>query len=148
MNEYVIERPELQRPVLRALSGVLTLAFWSLYLYLLLPLGTLLAWYVGYVAVYEEMVMRRGWEALVELIGWYSLVVFIMGLIQIGWASINWARFRGTRDRRRLRERHVDIEVGKMFMMDTIEFPAWQDAKRMVVRHHETEHRIVAVEIG
>jgi biofilm PGA synthesis protein PgaD len=148
MNELVIDRPDLQPPAMRALYSAMTVALWTFYVYLLLPLATLLAWYVGYSAVYEEMMMRRGWEALVELIGWYSLIVLIMGLIQVGWASINWARFRGARDRRRLRERQVDMEVEKMFLIDTTEFPAWQNARRIVVHHHPVEHKIVSVGVA
>jgi hypothetical protein len=34
----------------------------------------------------------------------------------------------------------------RMFMMDTAEFPVWQNAKRLVVRHHETLPMIVSVE--
>jgi biofilm PGA synthesis protein PgaD len=146
MSEYVIDRPELQAPAVRAFFSMLTVVLWTAYVYLLLPLATLLAWYVGYTAVYEEMVMRRGWEALVGLIGFYGIVVFVMGMIQVGWASINWARFSGARDRRRLREPQVDMEVERMFMMDTGEFPVWQIAKRLVVHHHEAEHKIVSVE--
>ncbi len=146
MSEYIIERPELQLPAMRAFFSVLTIVLWTSFVYLLLPVATLLAWYVGYTAVYEEMVMRRGWEALVDLIGSYSIVVLVMGLIQVGWASINWARFRGKRDRRRLRERQVDRDIEKMFMMDTGEFPVWQNARRLVVHHHETLPKIVSIE--
>lgn len=146
MSEYIIERPELQLPAMRAFFSVLTIALWTSFVYLLLPVATLLAWYVGYTAVYEEMVMRRGWEALADLIGSYSIVVLVMGLIQVGWASINWARFRGKRDRRRLRERQVDRDIEKMFMMDTGEFPVWQNARRLVVHHHETLPKIVSIE--
>ncbi|HKB84278.1 MAG TPA: poly-beta-1,6-N-acetyl-D-glucosamine biosynthesis protein PgaD [Burkholderiales bacterium] len=146
MSEYVIERPELQAPAMRAFFSMLTVVLWTSYVYLLLPVATLLAWYVGFTAVYEEMVMRRGWEALVDLIGFYGIIVLVMGLIQVGWASINWARFYGKRDRRRLRDRQVDMEIQRMFMMDTTEFPVWQNARRLVVHHHETEPRIVAVE--
>lgn len=146
MSEFIIERPELQPPAVRAFFSMLTVVLWTAYVYLLLPLATLLAWYVGYTAVYEEMVMRRGWEALVDLVGFYGIIVFVMGTIQIGWASINWARFSGKRDRRRLRERQVDMEVEKMFLMDTAEFPVWQNAKRLVVHHHETLPMIVSVE--
>ncbi len=146
MSEYIIERPELQLPAMRAFFSVLTIVLWTSFVYLLLPVATLLAWYVGYTAVYEEMVMRRGWEALADLIGSYSIVVLVMGLIQVGWASINWARFRGKRDRRRLRERQVDRDIEKMFMMDTGEFPVWQNARRLVVHHHETLPKIVSIE--
>ena len=148
MNELVIDRPELQTPFARAFYNALTVVMWTFYIYLLLPLVTLLAWYVGFTAVYEEMVMRRGWEALVQLLGWYSLIILLIALVQVGWASINWARFCGTRDRRRLRERKVVMEVKQMFLVDTTDMAAWQNAKRLVVHHHETESRITSVEVG
>lgn len=148
MSEHVIDKPELQAPVMRALFNALTVVMWTFYIYLLLPLATLIAWYVGFSAVYEEMVMQRGWEALVHLLGWYSLVIALIALAQVGWASINWARFKGKRDRRRLSERHVDMNVDHMFVGGLERHAGWKDAKRMVVHHHDVEHKIAAVEIG
>ncbi len=149
MNDIVIDRPELQTPAKRAFFSVLTVMFWSFYVYLLLPLATLLAWHLGYTAVYEEMVMRNGWEALVKLLGFYSAIVLAMGFTQVGWALVNWMRFAGKRDRRRERERVVDMGFSEpMFLTDTIEIPAWQDAKRLVVHHHATDAKIVSVVTG
>jgi poly-beta-1,6-N-acetyl-D-glucosamine biosynthesis protein PgaD len=147
MNENVIDRPELQPPMQRAFYNTLTAALWTFYVYLLLPLLALLAWYFGYNAVYEEMVMRRGWEALVKLMGFYGAIVLAMGFTQVGWALVNWMRFAGKRDRRRGRERVVDIEFAEpMFLTDTVDFPVWQNAKRLVVRYHETMPKIISVE--
>ena len=148
MNELVIDRPELQTPMMRALYNALTVVMWSFYLYLLLPMATLVAWWVGFSAVYEEMVMRRGWEALVSLLGWYSVVILLIALAQVGWAVVNWARFRGKRDRRRVRERQVDMRVDHMFLTDIGQRADWQAAKRLVVHYHGIEHKITAVEVG
>lgn len=146
MSEFIIDRSDLQPPALRAFFNVLTMALWSSYVYLLLPVATLLAWYAGFNAVYEEMLMRRGWEALLDLLGFYGLIVVVMGVMQVGWASVNWARFRGRRDRRRLRVRHVDMQIEDKFIMDTVEIPVWQSARRLVVHHEESEPRIVWVD--
>jgi len=147
MNYLVIDRPELQPAAQRAFFSALTVVLWTFYVYLLLPLVTLLAWYFGYSAVYEEMVMRNGWEALIKLMGFYGAIVLAMAFTQIGWALINWMRFAGKRDRRRERERVVDMGfTHPVFLIDTVEIPVWQNARRLVVRHHETEARIVSVE--
>jgi biofilm PGA synthesis protein PgaD len=149
MNALVIDRPELQPIVQRAFFSTLTVFFWTSYVYLLLPLVTLLAWYLGFNAVYEEMVMRRGWEALVRLIGFYGAIVLAMAAVQIGWALINWMRFAGKRDRRRERECKVDMTFAEpMFLTDAVDFPAWQNAKRLVVHHHATRPQITAVDAG
>ena len=149
VRDIIIDRPELQSKSKRAVYGVLTAALWSFYLYLLLPLATLLAWWLGFTAVYEEMVMRRGWEALLELIGVYGSIVLAMGLAQVGWALINWLRFYGRRDRRREHPPVVSQEFAEpLFLMDTGEFSVWQSAKRLVVHHHPTYPRITSVEAG
>jgi poly-beta-1,6-N-acetyl-D-glucosamine biosynthesis protein PgaD len=147
-RDIIIDRPELQSKSKRAIFGVLTAGLWSFYLYLLLPLASLLAWWLGFVVVYEELVMRRGWEALLEIIGVYGAIVLAMGLVQVGWALGNWLRFYGRRDRRRERPPVVSQEFADpMFLMDTGEFPVWLNAKRLVVHHHPTDPRITSVEV-
>lgn len=146
-RNIIIDRPELQSKGKRAIFGVLTAGLWSFYLYLLLPLASLLAWWLGFAVVYEEMVMRSGWQALLELIGVYSVIVLAMGMVQVGWALINWLRFYGRRDRRREPPPVVSPEFAEpLFLMDTGEFPAWMNAKRLVVHHHPTHPRITSVE--
>jgi poly-beta-1,6-N-acetyl-D-glucosamine biosynthesis protein PgaD len=148
IRNIIIDRPELQSKSKRALFGVLTAGLWSFYLYLLLPLASLLAWWLGFVVVYEEMVMLRGWEKLLGLLGVYGAIVLAMGLAQVGWALTNWLRFYGRRDRRRERPPVMSAEFAEpMFLTDTGEFPVWMNAKRLVVHHHPTQPRITSVEI-
>ena len=146
MNELVINRPELQPPAARVFFSAVTAVFWSFYLYLMLPLATLIAWYVGFTVVYEEMLMRRGWNSLLELLALYALVILVIGVFQVGWAVTNLLRFRGKRDRRRFSERYVDMNVDKMFLADMTDYPSWKRAKRLVVTHHSTLSKIVAVQ--
>ena len=147
MNYLVIDRPELQPPAQRAFFSALTVVLWTFYVYLLLPLVTLLAWYFGYNSIYEEMVMRSGWESLVKLMGFYGAIVLAMAFTQIGWALVNWMRFAGKRDRRRERERVVDMGFSEpVFLTETIDITAWQDAKRLAVHHRATDAKIVSVE--
>jgi biofilm PGA synthesis protein PgaD len=148
MNEIVINRPELQAPAARVFFSAVTAVFWTFYLYLMLPLATLIAWYVGFTVVYEEMLMRRGWESLLNLLGVYAIVVLVIGAFQVGWAVMNLLRFRGKRDRRRFNERFVDMNVAEMFLADTTEYPSWKMAKRLVVSHHPTLSKIVSVEMA
>jgi biofilm PGA synthesis protein PgaD len=148
MNEIVINRPELQAPAARVFFSAVTAVFWTFYLYLMLPLASLIAWYVGFTVVYEEMLMRRGWESLLNLLGVYALVVLVIGAFQVGWAVTNLLRFRGKRDRRRFNERYVDMNVAEMFQTDTTEYPRWKMAKRLVVSHHPTLSKIVSVEMA
>jgi len=149
MTHLIIDRPELQPKGQRVVFGLLTVALWTFYAYLLLPLATLFAWWLGDAALYEAMIVKNGWEMLLELLGLYAGIIAAIGLVQILWALGNWLRFSGNRDRRR--ERAVSVHpdfVQRFFMTDTSEFPAWQDSKRLTVHLHETLPRIVAVVPG
>ena len=147
IRSIIIDRPELQSKGKRAIFGVLTAGLWTFYLYLLLPVASLLAWWLGFVVVYEEMVMRRGWETLLGLIGVYGAIVLAMGLVQVGWALTSWLRFYGKRDRRREPPPVMSPAFAEpLFLMDTGEFPAWMNAKRLIVHHHPTQPRITSVE--
>ena len=149
MTHLIIDRPELNPRGHRLLFGALTCALWSFYAYLLLPILTVLAWWFGYSSLYEAMIVKNGWELLLQLLGLYLAIIAIIGLVQVLWALGNWLRFAGPRDRRRERAPPLPAEfVQPHFLMDTSEFPAWQDAKRLTVHLHHSLPRIVAVEAG
>lgn len=149
MTHLIIDRPELNPRGQRLLFGALTCALWTFYAYLLLPVGTLLAWWLGYSALHEAMIVKNGWEMLLTLLGAYLAIIAVIGVVQILWAVGNWLRFSGERDRRRVRPAALPTEhVQPHFLMDTSEFPAWQDAKRLTVHLHHSLPRIVAVQAG
>jgi biofilm PGA synthesis protein PgaD len=149
MTHTIIDRPELQSRGQRWLFSLLTAALWSFYLYLLLPLVSAFAWWMGYNAIYQAMVVDSGWETLLSMVGVYAVIIAVIGTVQIVWALGNWLRFSGERDRRRERAPSMDAEfVQPLFMTDTQEFPAWQNAKRLTVHLHQTLPRIIAVEAG
>ena len=82
-----------------------------------------------------------------KLMGFYGAIVLAMAFTQIGWALVNWMRFAGKRDRRRERERVVDMGFSEpVFLTETIDIAAWQDAKRLAVHHRATDAKIVSVE--
>jgi poly-beta-1,6-N-acetyl-D-glucosamine biosynthesis protein PgaD len=149
MTHLIIDRPELQPRGQRLLFGLLTVALWTFYAYLLLPVATLLAWWLGYAALYEAMIAKHGWEMLLELLGLYLGIIGVIGLAQILWAVGNWLRFSGKRERRRERAYPVHSEfIQPLFLTDTSEFPAWQDSKRLTVHLHPTLPRIISVVPG
>ncbi len=149
MTELIIDRPELHSHGQRLIFGLLTAALWTFYVYLLLPLATLLAWWLGYSTLYETMVVKHGWETLLGMLGLYATIIAAIGVVQILWALGNWLRFSGSRDRRRTRSVTVDSSLMQSrFMTDTSEFPAWQDSKRLTVHLHPMLPRIVDVVAG
>jgi biofilm PGA synthesis protein PgaD len=93
--ELIIDRPEAQPPLQRAAFGIVTLAFWAAWVYLMMPAVTLLGWAFGVSRFVDVMIKQGGAFDVVRLIGWYLLVISVMCGALIGWAMYNWARFRG-----------------------------------------------------
>lgn len=100
-DELIIERPDLQSWPLVLGSRLVTGAMWGLYVYLWLPLLTLLGWALGIDSAYEQMVKLGGYQIVLGLWLFFAAVILIMGGLLLGWARVNFYRFRGP-DRRQL----------------------------------------------
>jgi biofilm PGA synthesis protein PgaD len=145
MRPLIFERPELQAPRQRVVFGALTLAFWMLWVYLWLPVISLVAWYFGGSTVYREMVSRSGYEAVVELLAVYGAIVGILAGGLVLWALYNWARF-SSRERRRALPALTLQETADRFRLSAPQLGQWQKAKRVLV-HRSEDGDIVAVEV-
>lgn len=136
MKEPVIERPELQSPIQRAMFTGLTATFWFIWIYIWLPFINLVAWAFGIKLWYDEMVVREGLHSLVILGSAYAIVILIMGSALVSWGMYNWARFHG-KERRRYAPNVSVADAAKHFKVDAEQLPVWQDAQRMVVHTDE-----------
>ncbi len=97
----LIHRPERQQRLARRLWQLVTALCWAAYLYLWLPLFTLLLWFLGIeIAVYELYQRRDQVDPFVLLT--LPLLALFCGLLLIGWAEYNRLRFQG-RERRQPR---------------------------------------------
>jgi biofilm PGA synthesis protein PgaD len=98
-DSLIIERPDLQSwPALLG-SRLVTAIMWVLYVYLWLPLVTLIGWAFGIDAAYRQMIELGGYQVVVSLWIFFAAVIVIMGGALLTWARVNLYRFRG-RDRR------------------------------------------------
>lgn len=139
----IIERPDLQSGPQRLLSTALTVGFWVLYAYLWLPVLGLLGWAFGVSRFYEEMVRLEGYRPLLQLLGWYGLVVGLLAGSLIAWASWNYRRFRHMH--RRAAPRPVGLDqIAGHGGVEPARLLLWQRARVLTV-HHDEDGRIVDV---
>lgn len=94
----LIHRPHLQPATRRTLWGVVTALFWVAYLYLWLPLATLLLWLLGVRLAAIELYLQQHSADPFLLLALPVLAVTASSLL-IGWGELNRWRFRG-RDKR------------------------------------------------
>ncbi len=130
----IIDRPSLIPPHKRILFGVVTLAIWSLWLYLWLPVATFIGWVIGGFLGYQHMVVLGGYVDLLRLLSWYALIVLMLGGALVVWATYNLLRFRGKE--RRIPLQDVGINAfGRYFGVATDDLTAWRQAKLLNVHH-------------
>jgi len=136
MNPLIINRPELQSTGQRVIYPVITFIFWILWIYIWLPLLSLIAWGFGVQLFYDEMILENGAEVFFKLAGNYAMIIILMTAVLLSWAQYNWVRFR-KKERRRVAKTLSPEEVAEYFQVNTEELMAWHDAKRVVVKHNE-----------
>ena len=136
MIDPVINKPQLQGKNQRYIYTAITLLFWLVWIYLWLPLLSLAAWAVGFEFFYQHMIVLEGLDGLIELLGLYLLVIFILGTALILWASYNLIRFRG-KDKRKL-QLPVDIHgMAEYHGVSMTRLAAALKSRRMLVRHYD-----------
>lgn len=97
-DSRLIQRPHEVPAAQRTFWGMVTLAFWALYLYLWIPLITLVAWFLG---------IRQGWIQLYRtenqidpfVVVALPLICVVCAVLMITWGEYNRRRFRN-KDRR------------------------------------------------
>ncbi len=146
MNPLIINRPDLQSSSQRMIYPIITFAFWMLWIYIWLPLFSLIAWGFGVQLFYDEMILERGFEAFLELATTYGVVIILLGGSLISWALYNWMRFRN-KERRSMAKLLSAEEMAEYFQVDTEELVVWHGVNRVVV-HHNEQGDIEQVEIG
>lgn len=82
------------------LESFVTLAFWTGFLYLLIPMVTLLLWIFGLKIAYTELIGAEGLMELVKIIKESGIIIFVITLIIMAWGYYNYLLFRLRGDRR------------------------------------------------
>ena len=107
-----------RRPVPTGVLAVLTLAFWAIWLYLVLPLVSLLLWAFGVRFLFEQ-IRQGGYEGLrVALLSYSSVLLVLISALAL-WIAWNVVRYGGSSDRRTVKRTEVpDWVVRGRFRID------------------------------
>jgi biofilm PGA synthesis protein PgaD len=142
MSDLIINQPGLQKLRQRFASSLLTFLFWVIWIYLWLPLFSLFAWLLGVDLFYDQMIVRSGYEALVDVIAWYLLVILLIAITLLVWAGYNLFRFRN-KNRRRGSSQVTLSEIADHFGTDAGHLAQWHSARYMIIhsdQHGEIQH--------
>jgi poly-beta-1,6-N-acetyl-D-glucosamine biosynthesis protein PgaD len=95
-----------RRPVPTGLFALLTVFFWVGWLYLVLPLVSLLLWAFG-VRFFMEQIRQGGYEGLIASLLAYSTVLLVIVSLLALWIAWNVVRYGGDSDRRTVKREEV-----------------------------------------
>jgi len=111
-----IDRPDLQTAGQRTTSAFLAALGWMCWIYLFLPLLTLLGWAISYRRV--DLYVLRNKDGFFQQIHILAPLVMVAGAIFLIWALYNLLRFRGRS--RRFAPPNISIEkIAAHFELDT-----------------------------
>ena len=131
-NPLIIERPELQSNAQRYGWSSITFIFWLLYIYLWLPLITLVAWWVGAKLFNLHIIQLNGYVGLLDKLGLYAAIIFIISAMLIGWAKIEHLRFKN-KPRRKGSSAVTDRQVAKKYNLQESQLAQLRLEKSLVV---------------
>ncbi len=137
MKSLIINNPSLQTLRERFSASFITFVFWAVWIYLWLPLLSLLAWLVGINLFYQRMIVESGLKPFFELAGWYILTVLLIAMAVMGWAGYNRFRYGGRKERRRGVHVVEHGDIARQFGVDADKLRVWQREKRLAIHHDE-----------
>jgi biofilm PGA synthesis protein PgaD len=142
-SPLIIDRPDLQVWQQKAMFGALTALFWVLWIFLWMPLITLVAWLFFGQRFQLYMFELDGYKTFMGLLAVYCLVIGIMGGALLLWAVYNHLRFRGI-DRRREMDAPSATAMGDLINHPSTAIDSWRNYAIVTV-HHDAQGGIQEV---
>lgn len=136
MNSLIIEKPSLAPLPSRLGWGVATAFFWAVWVYLWMPLVTLVFWLFGVrlFGTFVDHTLQTDWRKFAHLVVIYAVVVCAMGGALLVWARIEFMRFRSVN--RRTKPVPVSVEeVAEYVNLPVADLIQWTHARRILAYH-------------
>lgn len=140
----IIYRPDLQPRPQRLLFSSLTALAWLIWLYLFLPLVSVLAWWFG-VDLFAQFILDPEDSAHLLTLLRYFGVVIVAAVVIVAWSTYNLRRFGGL-DRRKNIPPVSDAELCERFNTNQETLERLRTGRRLVLEL-DPEGQLVTVEV-
>lgn len=140
-DSRLIQKPGAQHPLPRTLWGVVTGAFWMAYLYLWLPVLTLVLWLLGIRTFTSELYLRTHEVDPFLMLALPATAAAVVALLLV-WAEYNRWRFAGRDAERRNRLADVSLDEVAQGLGASAEVAQALNAGRVSVLHMDPNHAV------
>ncbi|MFD0324851.1 poly-beta-1,6-N-acetyl-D-glucosamine biosynthesis protein PgaD [Lysobacter gummosus] len=140
-DSRLIQKPGAQPALPRTLWGMVTGAFWLIYLYLWTPVLTLVLWLLGIRNVASELYLRKHEVDPFLMLALPATAGVVVALLLI-WAEYNRWRFAEASSERRGSQRSVALEEVARALGASSEVAAALNAGRVSVLHMDPDHAV------
>ncbi len=124
----IIDRPEKKSPLRKITELTITAFFWSIWIYLILPLINLLMWILGVKVFYHEVIVIAGYKQLIQLLRNSGILVILIFCALRMWGYYNYRRF-GLKNRRLASRAVSDEEIVRYFGIEPEEIKRLKESK-------------------
>ena len=143
----VFVEDKVKSPLRKFVEDSITVVCWGIYLYLLLPLFTLVLWVFGIQTIYDQIIGEKGYEELARLLQNGGITVLVIFLIVSGWTYYNYLWFLRRGERRGGQVKiSSDVEMSGMLGTDSTAMEEIRKSRRLEVRVDGPLYRITAKE--
>ena len=127
----------------RATEYTLTTLFWMAWLYLIMPLLSLMLWAAGVHFFVDEMLVRGGYEALLRELVHYGVVILCMLFVVLVWVDWN-IRHYGCHNKRTHLPQPLSIEeLAASSGLSVAEVSCMQQAKRVAIGFDDNDRPVI-----
>jgi len=135
-DNLIINRPDLKTLLLLIGEQILTVLFWGFWIYLWLPLISLIAWLLGFSVFYFHMVKLGGFQGLLQQLNVFTSGVGLLSGSLVLWSFYNMKRYG--RHNRRVHILSTDLEaLSRTYDMNRSDLERIQRAKKICFAFRE-----------
>lgn len=96
----IIDEPALKSPFRYLIEGSVTLFLWSLWVYWISPVVTVVLWFLGITLFQSELIVKGGLEEFLKILRTGGLLVLFITLLMLSWIYYNYLWFLKRGERR------------------------------------------------
>jgi poly-beta-1,6-N-acetyl-D-glucosamine biosynthesis protein PgaD len=138
-----VTREPNESPLLTTAEVIVTVLFWGLWLYLVMPLVSLILWLAGVYIFVDQMVVLGGYQSFIDMLYRYSMAVVLMMVTIFLWVWWNASRYGSLRNKRILQPAVVTNAELAAAAATTEEVIAILQSRKHLVVDFDDEKRLI-----